>query len=68
MPPTCNGGAILSKIDVKISGSTIAVFRERPVSKAEKKSDPTAKVMAEVVNITFGDGEPVIVVNRNLCS
>lgn len=45
----------------------IVIYRERRPTLKEKKRDPEANVMAESVTITFGTGEPKIVVNRTLC-
>jgi hypothetical protein len=51
----------------KISKNSIVVYRERPVTKAERRKDPDAKIMAEWVTIAFSDATPVMTFNRDLC-
>ena len=50
------------------SQNHISIYRERRATKAERKRDPEAKIMAEWVHIDFSDDAPAIVVNRDLCS
>ena len=55
------------KIETTVCDNVVSVYHERKATKAEQKTDPSACIMAEWVHITFGKGEPKLVVNRNLC-
>jgi hypothetical protein len=57
----------VGKYDVDIDGDKVAITHARPATSKEKQLDPGAKVMAEVVNLTFSDDEPKVRINRNLC-
>lgn len=55
-------------VETSLVNNQMTITRERKLTKAEKKADPSGKWMVDVVNITFGDGPPVIVVNSDVCS
>jgi hypothetical protein len=51
---------------VEVNGNRVSVYRERPATAAERRSDPGAELMCEWVHITFRQGEPEVVINRDL--
>jgi hypothetical protein len=53
-------------ITIEVNGNRVSIYRERPASAAEKRSDRGSTLMCEWVHITFRQGEPEIVVNRDL--
>ena len=56
------------EIQVPHGTTEVVLFRERKPSKAERRKDRHARVMAEVVNIRFRTSQaPEINVNRDLC-
>ena len=56
-------------VGIHINKGKISVFHERPVTRNEKKKDPEATLMCEVINIRFSKNKkPKIAVNCDLCS
>ena len=61
-----NGQHVVWHVPTRVK--SVSIFRERKVTKAERRRDRGAKVMAAVVNIEFHEiKEPQVVVNRDLC-
>jgi hypothetical protein len=54
-------------LQVQISGNRVTIWRERPATQEEKEADKEARVMSEVVSIYFGEDEPKLTINRDLC-
>lgn len=54
---------------IHLHGKTpkLEVYRERPATRAERKKDKGAKIMAEWVYIQFSENTPKITINRDLC-
>jgi hypothetical protein len=45
----------------------LTVYRERPATRAERRRDPEAKVMAEWIHINFNAGRLKVAISRDLC-
>jgi hypothetical protein len=59
----------MKKVSVSVDADIkkVSLYRERKLTKAERKTDPRGRVVAEWVHVTFGAGEPEVVVNRDIC-
>lgn len=59
----------MKKVSVSVPDSTkrVSLYRERKLTKAERKAEPKGRVVTEWVHVTFGTDEPKVVVNRDIC-